>query len=117
MAVDVFWDRAGVSGPPGDDTARHQAAFPEDKKEDVMFHHRHDKNGSLSPIASPPVKTVRLLNDEAELQEALERAKGYESRGFDEYKRRMGAYDRFLTRGQQGRPDNVLPIEPSAEAS
>jgi len=29
----------------------------------------------------------------------------------------MGAYDRFLTRGQQGRPDNVLPIEPSAEAS
>jgi hypothetical protein len=82
-----------------------------------MFHHRHDKDGSLSPIASPPVKTVRLLNGEAELQEALERAKGYESRGFDEYKRRMGAYDRFLTRGQQGRPDNVLPIEPSAEAS
>jgi hypothetical protein len=82
-----------------------------------MFHHRHDKDGSLSPIASPPVKTVRLLNDETELQEALERAKGYEIRGFDEYKRRMGAYDRFLTRGQQGRPDNVLPIEPSAEAS
>jgi hypothetical protein len=63
------------------------------------------------------VKTVRVLNDDAELQEALERAKGYESRGFDEYKRRMGAYDRFLTRGQAGRPDNVLPIEPSAEAS
>jgi hypothetical protein len=60
---------------------------------------------------------VRVLNDDAELQEALERAKGFESRGFDEYKRRMGAYDRFLTRGQQGRPDNVLPIEPSAEAS
>jgi hypothetical protein len=28
----------------------------------------------------------------------------------------MGAYDRFLTRGQ-GRPDNVLPLESSAEAS
>jgi hypothetical protein len=81
-----------------------------------MFHHRRDKTGSLSPIASPPVKTVRLLNDEAELQAALERAKGYESRGFDEYKRRMGAYDRFLTKGLE-RPDNVLPIEPSAEAS
>jgi hypothetical protein len=50
-----------------------------------MFHHRHDKDdGSHSPIASPPLKTVRLLHDEAELQEALERAKGYESRGFDE---------------------------------
>jgi hypothetical protein len=82
-----------------------------------MFHHRHDKDGSLSPIATPPVKTVRVLNDAAELQEALERAKRFESRGFDEYKRRMGAYDRFLTRGQPGRADNVLPIEPSAEAS
>jgi hypothetical protein len=107
----------GYPGLRGDGTARHQVAFPGDKKEEVMFRHRHDKDGSLSPIASPPVKTVRVLNDEAELQEALERAKGYESRGFDEYKRRMGAYDRFLTRGQQGRPDNVLPIEPSAEAS
>jgi hypothetical protein len=90
--------------------------FREIKRRNVMFRHRHDKEGSHSPIASPPVKTVRLLHDDAELQEALERAKGFESRGFDEYKRRMGAYDRFLTRGQ-GRPDNVLPIEPSAEAS
>ena len=81
-----------------------------------MFRHRHDKAASHSPIASPPVKSVRLLHSETELQEALERAKGFETRGFDEYKRRMGAYDRFLTRGQ-GRPDNVLPIEPSAEAS
>ena len=87
-----------------------------EKKENVMFHHRHGKDGSDSPIASPPVKTVRVLQDEEELQEALERAKGFESRGFDEYKRRMGAYDRFLTRGQ-GRPDNVHPIESSAEAS
>jgi len=59
---------------------------------------------------------VRLLQDDAELQEALERAKGFESRGFDEYKRRMGAYDRFLRREQE-RPGNVLPIESSAEAS
>ena len=90
--------------------------FREIERRNVMFHHRRDKAGSLSPIASPPVKTVRLLHDDAELQAALERAKGFESRGFDEYKRRMGAYDRFLTRGQ-GRPDNVLPLEPSAEAS
>jgi hypothetical protein len=81
-----------------------------------MFHHRHDKDGSHSPVASPPIKSVRVLQGDAELQEALERAKGFESRGFDEYKRRMGAYDRFLTRGQ-GRPDNVHPIESSAEAS
>jgi hypothetical protein len=82
----------------------------------VMFHHRQDKERSHSPIASPPMKTVRLLHSDTELQEALERAQGFERRGFDEYKRRMGAYDRFLTRGQ-GRPDNVLPLEPSAEAS
>jgi hypothetical protein len=81
-----------------------------------MFHHRHDKAGSHSPIPAPPIKSVRVLQGDAELQEALERAKGFESRGFDEYKRRMGAYDRFLTRGQ-GRPDNVLPMESSAEAS
>ena len=81
-----------------------------------MFHHRHGRDGSEAPIASPPVRTVRLLQDDAELQEALERAKGFESRGFDEYKRRMGAYDRFLRR-EQARPGNVLPIESSAEAS
>jgi hypothetical protein len=81
-----------------------------------MFHHRHDKDGSYSPIASPPVKTVRVLQGDDELQEAIERAKGFESRGLDEYKRRMGTYDRFMARGQV-RPDNVLPIESSAEAS
>jgi hypothetical protein len=81
-----------------------------------MFHHRHDKGGSHSPIAAPPIRTVRVLQGDAELLEALERAKSFERRGFDEYKRRMGAYDRFLTQGQ-GRPDNVLPIESSAEAS
>ena len=81
-----------------------------------MFHHRHDKEGSRSPITAPTIRTVRVLQSDAELLEALERAKGFERRGFDEYKRRMGAYDRFLTKGQ-GRPDNVLPIESSAEAS
>jgi hypothetical protein len=81
-----------------------------------MFHHRHEKDGSYSPIAAPPVKTVRLLHDDDELQEALERARGFESRGFDEYKRRMGAYDRFLTQGPKGRA-TVHPIDPAAEAS
>jgi hypothetical protein len=78
-----------------------------------MFHHRHGKDGSHSPIASPPTKTVRLLQGEEELQEAIERAKGFESRGFDEYKRRMGTYDRFMRRGQV-HSGNVLPIETSA---
>jgi hypothetical protein len=86
------------------------------KKENGMFHHRRGKEGSDAPIASPPLKTVRLLRGDEELQEALERAKVFEARGFDEYKRRLGAYDRFLTRGGQ-RPGDVLPIEPSAEAS
>jgi hypothetical protein len=82
-----------------------------------MFHHlRHQKDGSHTPIASPPVKTVRVLQGDEELQEALERARGFESRGFDEYKRRMGAYDRFLAQGQGGRA-NVLPIDQTAEAS
>jgi hypothetical protein len=76
-----------------------------------MFHHR--KDGATTPIASPPVKTVRLLHGDEELQEAIERAKGFESRGFDEYKRRMGTYDRFMNRGQV----HVLPIDSSAEAS
>jgi hypothetical protein len=80
-----------------------------------MFH-RHGKEGSDAPIASPPVRTVRLLQGEEELQAALERARRYESRGFDEYKRRMGAYDRFLTQRESGHA-NVLPIEPTAEAS
>jgi hypothetical protein len=86
------------------------------EKENVMFHHRHGKEGSNAPIASPPVKTVRLLQGDEELQEAIERAKGFESRGFDEYKRRMGTYDRFMTRGRV-HSGNVLPIETSAEAS
>jgi hypothetical protein len=79
-----------------------------------MFH-RHHKDGSAAPIASPPVKTVRLLQGEEELQTALERARGFESRGFDEYKRRMGAYDRFLTK--EGPSSNVISLDSSAEAS
>jgi hypothetical protein len=80
-----------------------------------MFHHRHDNDGSDSPIASPPVKTVRILQGDDELHEAIERARGFESRGFDEYKRRMGTYD-LMTKGRTY-PDNVRSIDSSAEAS
>jgi hypothetical protein len=80
-----------------------------------MFHHRHDKDGSYPPIASPPVRTVRLLRGDEELQEAIDRARAYERRGFDEYKRRMGTYD-LMTKGRTY-PVNVLSMESSAEAS
>jgi hypothetical protein len=116
MVKDVCWDLHRGTEPM---VSHHRGGGLSGRirrKENVMFHHRHDKAGSNSPIASPPVKTVRLLQGDEELQEAIERAKGFESRGFDEYKRRMGTYDRFMTRGQ-GHPTNVLPIEPSAEAS
>jgi hypothetical protein len=42
---------------------------------------------------------VRLLQDPEELQEAVERARGFERRGANEYQRRIGNYDRFLNKG------------------
>jgi hypothetical protein len=77
-----------------------------------MFHH-HSKKPADSPIASPRVHTVRLLNDPEELQAAVERAQAFERRRVDEYQRRVGAYDRFLT-APEGKSALVLPIESSA---
>lgn len=39
---------------------------------------------------------VRMLRDEVQLREAVERAREFERRGAGEYQRRMGAYDRVL---------------------
>ncbi len=77
-----------------------------------MFHH-HSKEPSDSPIVSPPVHTVRLLKDPEELQAAVERAQAFERRRVDEYQRRVGAYDRFLT-ASETTSAVVVPIESSA---
>jgi hypothetical protein len=77
-----------------------------------MFHH-HSKKLPESPIVSPRVRTVRLLNDPAELQAAVERAQAFERRRVDEYQRRVGAYDRFL-RASDGTSAVVVPIDASA---
>jgi hypothetical protein len=77
-----------------------------------MFHH-HDKKPADSPIVSPRVRTVRLLKDPEELQAAVERAQAFERRRVDEYQRRVGAYDRFLT-ASEGTSAVVVPIDSSA---
>jgi hypothetical protein len=76
-----------------------------------MFHHH--KKPSDSPIVSPRVQTVRLLEDPQELQAAVERAQAFERRRVDEYQRRVGAYDRFLT-DSKGTSAVVVPIDSSA---
>lgn len=79
-----------------------------------MFHHHH-KDTLDSPIASPRVPSVRVLQGEEELQAAVERAREFERRRADEYGRRVGAYDRFLN--GEAPSANVVPIDSSAEAS
>ena len=81
----------------------------------AMFHRRH-KDTPGPPIVSSRVRTVRLLQDPEELQEAVERARGFERRGANEYQRRIGSYDRFLNHGED-HPANVVSIDSSAEAS
>jgi len=76
-----------------------------------MFHH-HNKKPSVSPIASPRVRTVRLLKDPEELHAAVERAQAFERSRVDEYQRRVGAYDRFLT-APSGSSAVVMPIDSS----
>jgi hypothetical protein len=56
------------------------------------------------------VRTVRLLQDPEELQEAVERASGFERRGANEYQRRVGTYDRLLGDGE-GQLANVALTE------
>jgi hypothetical protein len=77
-----------------------------------MFHH-HSKKPPESPIATPRVRTVRLLSDPQELQAAVERAQAFERRRVDEYQRRVGAYDRFLSTSD-GTSAVVVPIDASA---
>jgi hypothetical protein len=83
-----------------------------DGRRKAVFHH-HSKEPSDSPIVSPKVRTVRLLKDPEELQAAVERAQAFERRRADEYKRRVGAYDRFLT-PPETKSAVVVPIESSA---
>jgi hypothetical protein len=77
-----------------------------------MFRH-HGRKPSDSPIVSPRVRTVRVLKDPQELQDAVERARAFERRTVDEYQRRVGAYDRFLS-ASEGTSAVVVPIDSSA---
>ena len=80
-----------------------------------MFHHSN-KKAPDSPIVSPRVQTVRLLTGPEELQAAVERARAFERRRVDEYQRRVGAYDRFLTTNED-KPAVVVQTESSASVS
>ncbi len=87
-----------------------------DKEGDnAMFHHDSKRPADL-PIASPRAHTVRVLNDPQELQAAVERAQAFERRQVDEYQRRVGAYDRFLS-ATEAKSAVAIPIESSATLS
>jgi hypothetical protein len=78
-----------------------------------MFH-RHRQVTPGSPISAPRASSVRVLQSDAELQAAVERAREFERRGIDAGQRRVGSYDRVL--GAQ--PDGlatVLPIAPEVQ--
>ncbi|GEM_PF-5036150 len=42
------------------------------------------------------VPTVRVLRNDEELREAVQRAREFERRGLEEFRHRLGSYDRFL---------------------
>jgi hypothetical protein len=75
-------------------------------KEGVMFHRRQATTEStVAPLGS---HTVRILKDNQELQEALERARDFERRGVDAGQRRVGTYERVLV----ARAQNLAPVVP-----
>src|ERR1700722_1846100 len=84
---DFRWNHVG--GPSRSKTGR---------KKTSMFH-RHRIDVSASSTVPTPMRSVRLLQGEDELQAAVERARAFERRGVDERQRRMGTYDRFLNDG------------------
>jgi hypothetical protein len=78
-----------------------------------MFH-RHRQVTPGSPISAPPTRTVRVLQSDAELQAAVERAREFERRGVDAGQRRVGTYDRVLGTRTDGLA-TVLPIAPEIQ--
>jgi hypothetical protein len=76
--------------------------------------HRRCQDTPVPPIASPRVRTVRLLEDPAELHAAVARAREFERRVFDEYQRRVGSYDRYLRPGENPAAEVVAIASPSA---
>jgi hypothetical protein len=80
-----------------------------------MFHHHH-RDTPDSPVEPSRRATVRLLQGPEELQAAVERAREFERRRANEYQRRIGSYDRFLSQ-DAGHPTVALPIDTTAEAS
>jgi hypothetical protein len=78
-----------------------------------MFH-RHRQVTPGSPISAPRAGAVRVLQSEAELQAAVERAREFERRGVDAGQRRVGSYDRVLGTQTDGLA-TVLPIAPEVQ--
>jgi hypothetical protein len=78
-----------------------------------MFH-RHRQVTPGSPISAPRERTVRVLQSDAELQAAVERAREFERRGVDAGQRRVGSYDRVLGTQTDGLAP-VLPIAPEIQ--
>jgi hypothetical protein len=78
-----------------------------------MFHRHHAAD--VSAVAPPRVRTVRLLETDEDLRAAVERAKAFERRGFDESRRRSLSYERYLRERPDGLAD-VVHIDSGAAA-
>jgi hypothetical protein len=63
----------------------------------VFRHHRYSL--PVPSIVYPQGRSVRLLQNDEELQAAVERARAFERRTADHHQRRVGSYDRFLSDG------------------
>jgi hypothetical protein len=74
-----------------------------------MFHRHHEAD--VSAVAPSRVTTVRLLENDDELQVAVERARAFEDRG----QRRVVNYDRYLREGHDELA-NVLHIDSARSA-
>ena len=75
-----------------------------------MFHHHHEAD--VPAVATPRVRTVRLLETDEDLQAAVERARAFERARAN---RGGGAlsYERYLREPTEGLAD-VVPIDPEA---
>jgi len=71
--------------------------------------HRQRYSLSVPSIVHPQERSVRLLENDEELQAAVERAKAFERRTANHHQRRVGSYDRFLSEGN-GRLPKVVTL-------
>jgi hypothetical protein len=79
-------------------------------KEGIMIHRR--KRISAPPPIAP--KTVRVLRGPRELEEAVERASAFERRHAEEFRRRVGHYDQYLS--GEHRLADLVAVHSSSDA-